>query len=128
MDGARPHIMLFDSSQLIRQLMDALLTEEHDRVTVSTFLPTAFEQIAAVQPALLIIDLAFHQRVGWELLEQLARDALTRNIPVLMTSTDASLLERAEANQVRYGGQSWIAKPFELEVIMDEVRRLTAPT
>jgi len=128
MDGARPHIMVFDSSQLIRQLMDALLTEEHDRVTVSTFLPTAFAQIAALQPALLIIDLAFHQRVGWELLEQLARDALTRNIPVLVTATDPSLLERAEANQVRYGGQSWIVKPFELAVIFGEVRRLTAST
>jgi len=79
-------------------------------------------------PALLIIDLAFHERVGWELLERLARDALTRRIPVLVTSTDQRLLERAEQAHVRFGGESWIVKPFDIAVILGEVRRLLSVT
>lgn len=124
--GARPHVMVFDSAQLMRDLMGELLQEARCHVTVSTFLPGSFDQIAGMQPALLLIDLAIHEQVGWELLERLALDALTRRIPVLVTSTDRRLLERAEREQVRYGGQGWAIKPFELEALLDEVWRLTS--
>ena len=124
--GARPHVMVFDSAQLMRDLMGELLQEARCHVTVSTFLPGSFDQITGLQPALLLIDLAMHEQVGWELLERLALDALTCRIPVLVTSTDRRLLERAEREHARYGGQGWVVKPFELEALLDEVRRLTS--
>jgi CheY-like chemotaxis protein len=123
----RPHIMVFDSAQLMRDLLEQLLQEEHYHVTASTFLPESFDQIAGLQPALLLIDLAIHEQVGWDLLERLALDALTRAIPVLVTSTMPALLERAEREHVRYGGQSWIVKPFDVALLQGEVARLLAP-
>jgi two-component system chemotaxis response regulator CheY len=124
--GERPHVMVFDSAQLMRDLMGELLQEARCHITVSTFLPGSFDQIAGLQPALLLIDLAIHEQVGWALLERLALDALTRRIPVLVTSTDPRLLERAEAEQVRYGGDGWVVKPFDLEELLADVERLIA--
>ena len=122
----RPHLMLFDASFTIRTIMKELLDDERCHATVSPILPESFAEIAAGQPALLIIDLGFEERLGWELLEQLARETVTRGIPVLVTSTDQRLLDGAEANQGQYGGESWVVKLFEIERIMSEVRRLTA--
>ncbi len=126
--SARPHIMVFDAALAIRALMEELLTEDGDQVSVSPFLPESFAQIAVQPPALLIIDLALGAQVGWELLERLARDALTRRVPVLVTSTDQRLLERAEQAHVRFGGESWIVKPFDIAVMLGEVHRLIPGT
>ena len=61
------------------------------------------------------------------MLERLAREALTRAIPVMVVSTDPRLLERARAQDVRYGGRAWIAKPFELDELLAEIDRLIGP-
>ncbi len=122
---SRPaHVMVIDASRMILGVMRELLEFDRYAVTATTFVPESFAQIEALQPNLLIIDLAIHQHVGWDLLERLALEALTRSIPVIVTSTDPKLLQRAEANQVQYGGQGWIAKPFDVDELLHVVHDL----
>jgi len=116
--------MVIDASRMILGVMRELLEFDRYAVTATTFVPESFAQIEALQPNLLIIDLAIHQHVGWDLLERLALEALTRSIPVIVTSTDPKLLQRAEANQVQYGGQGWIAKPFDVDELLHVVHDL----
>ncbi len=123
-DGRQPHVMVLDSSRLILEVMRELLAFDCYAVTATTFAPGSFAEIEALQPSLLIIDLAIHERMGWELLERLADDALTRAIPVIVTSTDPRLLERAEESRTRFGGDGWIAKPFDIDVLLGLVHDL----
>ena len=87
-------------------------------------MPRTFEQIEALEPHLIMVDLEIGQTAGWDRLQQLQTDAVTRDIPVIGTSTDPRLLERAEADQDRYAGSHWMARPFDLNDLVTSVGEL----
>ncbi len=123
----RKHVMVINGAPIFLNLMREILQDENYNVTTSNFVPSSFQQIAGMQPSLLMLDLAVHKQAGWELLERLALEAMTQSIPVIVVSTDPRLLERARTDKVRYGGQAWIAKPFDLTDLLNEIDRLIGP-
>lgn len=120
----RRHIFVVNSEPAFLDIVRDLLQHEDYNVTTTNFAPETFAQIAAVQPACLIIDLAVHQRAGWELLERLNGEAATHGIPVIVVSTNDELLARVQANRAQFGGQRFIGKPFDIEVLLDAVEDL----
>ncbi|HEV2528215.1 MAG TPA: response regulator [Thermomicrobiales bacterium] len=121
----RAHVFLIDSSPEFRELIAELLADERYGVTASDYIPSLFSLIVATQPDLLIIDLAVTHRSGCELLEQLEQAAITERVPVLVTSTDQRLIDRALENQARYDFEHYLVKPFDLDVLLDIVAELT---
>jgi DNA-binding NtrC family response regulator len=101
-----------------------LLQEAQYNVTTTNFVPRTFEQIEALGPSLLIIDLVVGQQAGWDLLERLQTEAMTRGIPVIVTSTDKRLLERAIADAPRQGGKLFMAKPMNLDELLQGIESL----
>lgn len=120
----RKHIFAVNGASDFLNVVRDLLEDESYNVTTTNFVPRTFEQIAALEPSLLIIDLAIHGDAGWDMLERLRADVLTYGIPVIVVSTDASLLERVQADQPRYGGQRFLSKPFDIEVLLRAVDEL----
>lgn len=120
----RKHIFIVNGSPIFLDLMRMFLQDEQYNVTTTNFVPRTFEQISALQPDLLIIDLAVTERAGWELLERLRMDALTNQIPVIVVSTTPAHLAKAEAESARYGGQLFVEKPFNLDDVLAGVRSL----
>ena len=93
----RKHIFAINDSPAFLDVVRQLLQDEDCNVTTTNYVPRTYEQIAALAPDLLLLDLAIGQRAGWGLLEHLHAEAATRAIPVLVTSTDPHLLAEAEA-------------------------------
>jgi CheY-like chemotaxis protein len=123
----RQHIFAVDGAPEFLDLVRALFEEEHYNVTTTNFVPRTFEQIAVAKPDLLIIDLAWSQVAGWELLEKLHREAATLDIPVILTATNHKLLDRAQSDVTRYGDPRVIVKPFDIEDIIQTVLDLIGP-
>ena len=107
----RPHVFVVNGAPAFLDLMRELLQDERYNVTTTNFVPRTLEQVAALQPSLLVIDLEVGRRAGWDLLERLRGEAATNGIPVVVVATDPRLLAEAKARQARYGGQGWVAKP-----------------
>ncbi|MEA2525625.1 MAG: hypothetical protein QOF73_2852 [Thermomicrobiales bacterium] len=124
---ARKHVFVVDSAGAFLSLARDLLQDEAYNVTTTNYVPRTFDQIAALGPDLLVVDLAVGQRAGWDLLEQLQAGALTHDIPVVVTSTDPRMLARAERYRERFGGRRWFAKPYDLDGLLAAVRELTGP-
>jgi CheY-like chemotaxis protein len=118
------HIFVVNNTPMILDLVRALLKQERYRITTTNFLPQTFDQIAALQPSLLIIDLSIGEQAGWQLLAGLRQDAATRGIPVLVFSTTLHLLEQAEANQAVWGGDRFLRLPFELDELLRQIHEL----
>lgn len=120
----RKHILAVNGAVDFLDLLRELLQDEQYNVTTTNFVPGTFQQIDALQPDLIIIDLVIGQRAGWDLLERLQQEAATRQIPVIVTSTDPKLLELAKEQQEKFGRKHFLAKPFELDDLLQAVHDL----
>jgi CheY-like chemotaxis protein len=123
----RQHIFAVDGAPEFLDLVRALFEQERYNVTTTNFVPRTFDQIAVAKPNLLIVDLVLGEVAGWELLEQLHREAATLNIPVILTATNPKLLDWARADVERYGDARAIVKPFEIDDIIQTVLELIGP-
>ncbi len=120
----RKHIFMVDSSRIFTEIIAELLMDERYGVTATDYVPEIFTQIAVLNPDLIIVDLVITEKAGWELLEKLELEALTQNIPVIVTSTNHLLLERALADKERYGFDNYLVKPFDLDVLLAAIEEL----
>jgi response regulator RpfG family c-di-GMP phosphodiesterase len=91
----RKHIFAINGSVEFLNIVRELFQAEAYNVTTTNFVPTSFDQIVALQPDALIVDIVIGQSAGWELLEQLHAGAETTGIPVLVLSTSPRLLQKA---------------------------------
>ena len=110
----RKHVFVVNGDPSFLDFMRELLQSERYNVTTTNFVPRTFDQIVALQPDLIVIDLAVHIRAGWDLLAALQGEAMTHGIPIIVTSTNQSLLDQAQTNQERSGSHRYIVKPFDL--------------
>ncbi len=120
----RKHIFAINGSVEFLNIVRELFQEEEYNVTTTNFVPNSFDQIAALQPDALIVDVAVGQIGGWELLEQLHAAAATNQIPVLVLSTSPQLLERAREQAERYGNHRYLDKPFDLDALLGNIREM----
>ena len=74
----RKHIFVIDGSPEFLDLLREFLQDEQFNVTTTNYVPKTFDQIAVLQPDLLIVDLVVRAQAGWDLLERLQVEALTR--------------------------------------------------
>ncbi len=119
---AARHILVINGDPSFLNLMRDFLQDEDYNVTTTNFVPATFDQIAALQPDALIIDLAIGRRAGWELLERLHKRVATRAVPVIVVSTQPDYLERVQAQVGRYGAVEILGKPFDLADLLSLVR------
>jgi chemosensory pili system protein ChpA (sensor histidine kinase/response regulator) len=120
----RPHVFAINASPAFLNIIRELFQEEGYTVTTTNFMPNSFAQIEALQPDALIVDVAIGQEAGWRLLEQLEADADTRAIPILVVSTDPRLLAYAQAQAERFGSHRFLAKPLNLDDMLEIIREL----
>ena len=120
----RQHIFVINGSVDFLNVVRELFQEEAYNVTTTNFVPNSFEQIEALQPDALIVDVAVGQQAGWELLERLHADAHTTGIPVLVLSTSPRLLERAQEQAARYGNHRYLDKPFDVTALLTHIRAM----
>jgi CheY-like chemotaxis protein len=120
----RKHIFVINGAPAFLNLMRDLFQDERFNVTTTNFVPRSFEQIEALQPDALIVDVVVGQQAGWELLERLNEAAATTGIPVLVVSTSSALLDRAREQADRYGTHRYLAKPFDLGEVVQIMQEM----
>ncbi len=120
----RQHIFVVNDSAEFLDIMRELLQDEQYNVTTTNFVPDTFAQIESANPSLLLIDLVVGEEAGWDLLTELRREATTRQIPVILVSTTASLLERTRDEHAAVGGDRYLVKPFDLDELLTMVQDL----
>jgi CheY-like chemotaxis protein len=120
----RRHVFAINTSPEFLNIVRELFQEEGYNVTTTNFAPNSFAQIEALHPDALIIDIAIGEQAGWDLLKQLDADADTAGIPALILSTDPRFLARAEPHAARYGNHRFLAKPLDLEAMLQAIQEM----
>jgi CheY-like chemotaxis protein len=123
----RRHIFAVNHDPDFLDVVRELLQDERYTVSTTNFVPRTWDQIAALQPSLLLVDLSPRRQEEWELLERLHAEGVTERIPIVVTSTDRRLLERVERERDRFGGSSFLAAPLDIYILLDAIHALIGP-
>ena len=124
---ARQHIFAVNDAPDFLEILRELLQGEHYNVTTTNFVPNTFAQIAALDPALLIVDLAVGESSGVDLLARIADEAKTQQIPVIVVSTSQQLLDEFQARSQRFAEYRILRKPLDLDELLGMIEELVGP-
>ena len=120
----RKHIFVINGAPEFLNLMRDIFQDQRYNVTTTNFVPNSFDQIAALQPDALVVDIVLGQQAGWELLERLYGSVSTAGIPVLVVSTSPHLLEEARDQASRLGTHHYLVKPFDLDDLLSAITEM----
>jgi CheY-like chemotaxis protein len=122
-NGHQPHILVLNSSKGFLDLMRTLLQEEGYRVSTENKAHETTDDIASLNPDLLIIDFVWaNDDAGWRLLQTLKLDPRTKQIPAILCTTGVREVE-ALAPQLTKMEIEVVIKPFDLDDILLAIRK-----
>lgn len=111
-------ILFVEDDHDVRALLTAALVRDDHQVVGAANGLEALSRLGGDGPFdLVVLDLLMPTLSGWELLAHLRGDPMFARLPVLVTSALAPQREQLS-------GAAFLRKPFELDVMLSEVRRL----
>jgi DNA-binding response OmpR family regulator len=113
------HILILDDSQDILDALDQALSDEGYKVTTFNYCDDILKVVSEHQPDLVLLDYLLFGINGGELCHQIKTNPLTMHIPVVMMSGYPRVLESLG----NYGSDAFIAKPFDLQVLFNTIKR-----
>ena len=113
--------MIADDDPGIVDAIEMLLEFEGYNVC-STYDGAAVLELKEELPDLLLLDIWMSGEDGRDICKKFKMEAKTKMIPVIMISASKDVKESAMAA----GADDFLAKPFEMNDLMDKIRKLTA--
>jgi DNA-binding response OmpR family regulator len=122
-DGGRKHrVLIVEDEDNIAIALDYLMSREgydHDRIANGA---EAIGAIRRTHPDRVLLDVMLPEVSGYEICQEVRADDSLRDVKILMMTARGSALERRKG--LALGADGFIAKPFELKELREEVQRL----
>lgn len=119
-----PVVLVVDDHEDTRQMSLLVLKSQGFSAVVAGGGEAGFAHACERRPDVIVTDLAMPDGDGWELMQRLASDPRTRDIPVVMLTACATEAVRQRAQVA--GVAAFFFKPCAPDVLADELRRLIA--
>jgi DNA-binding response OmpR family regulator len=121
-DKALKHILIVEDDEAIRTMLEDLLRDQQYSVAAAADGAEALALIAERLPDLVVLDLMMGPGMsGWKFLEAHGERRELTSVPVLVLSASGPTGLR-EASEL--GAPVFLAKPFVVDELLSEVRRL----
>lgn len=121
---AAPSILVVEDEDNIAAALEYLILREgygHDRVANGL---SALPRIRGTHPDLVLLDVMLPDVSGYEICQGIRTDPGLVGVKVLMMTARGSAMERKRG--LALGADGFISKPFELQDLRGEMRRLLA--
>jgi CheY-like chemotaxis protein len=118
--GSVRRILIVDDEPALREILATVLADEGYAVQMAADGRSALDLITTAPPDLVITDISMPRLDGWGLLTQIRQDDPT--LPVLLISAIRPTLTGRLAPATDH--TAFLAKPFDLEDLLDFVTRL----
>ena len=115
-------LLVVDDDPAIRAVLGEALESEGYAVALAADGLEAIHQMNGTCPALILLDIMMPRMDGFAFAEELERRGLRSAIPILVLSAGG----RARSAAEQLGAEGYVAKPFQLAQLLDEVSRLAA--
>ena len=121
-DGRPNCVLVVDDHEDTRQMSLIVLRSQGFEPEVAAGGDAAFDRACELNPDVIVTDLAMPDGDGWDLIQKLASDPRTKDIPVVMLTACATEAVRSRAE--REGLAAFFFKPCAPDVLAAELRRL----
>jgi CheY-like chemotaxis protein len=117
-------VMVIDQTEEILKLFEEILCDEGYEVSLHYLSQRSLQEAKQIMPDLIISDHSFNdEHFSWQFLQKLKMDKQTRNIPVIVCSTNMRILQDAEGRLFNMGIRV-LPKPFLIEKLLSLVEQL----
>jgi CheY-like chemotaxis protein len=116
-----PILVVDDEFALVEALSEVLVWEGYEVISAANG-QRALEELSRAQPALILLDYMMPVMDGLQMLARLRADPVLRDLPVVMMTAG-----RVPQEPEGRGWDALLRKPFELEALLDLVRRFAGP-
>ncbi len=113
-------LIVDDELAIVEALQDILSVEGYDVATAFNG-AEGLHRMAEAKPDLVLLDLMMPVMDGREMLRRMREDGGLRDIPVVVMSAGRI------SDEERRSSARFLAKPFELDVLLDTIAELLAP-
>jgi len=114
-------LIVDDELAIVEALQDILSVEGYDVATAFNG-AEGLHRMAEAKPDLVLLDLMMPVMDGREMLRRMREDSGLRDIPVVVMSAGRI------SDEERRSSARFLAKPFELDVLLDTIAELLAPS
>jgi len=115
-------VLVVEDEDNIALALDYLMTREgydHDRIASGG---QAMDRIRAMRPDLVLLDVMLPEVSGYDICRDVRDDPALSEVKILMMTARGSAMERKRGLEL--GADGFISKPFELQDLRAEIRRL----
>ena len=113
-------ILLIEDEQLMIELLERKLAHEGYEVLVAKDGVEGLEKMREDRPDLILLDIVMPRMGGFEVMEEMAKDAELKTIPVIVISNSGQPVELDRAK--RLGAKDWLIKTeFDPQEVIDKV-------
>ena len=119
-------ILVIEDDEAIRNLVVDVLSNEGYAVAHAANGFAALREVARQAPDAIVLDLMMPGMDGRAFLRAYATEFPNRPVPIVLVSASPTLWQTAEQLR-RYGVRGFVAKPFDLNVLIAAVSRVVAP-
>jgi len=115
-------ILIADDEPNIVTSLEFLMEQAGYETKVATNGQEALDLAASFHPDLVLLDIMFPAKSGYEVCQRLKSESSTRNIKVVIVSAKGRDVEVAKAMEL--GADAYIAKPFSTRELVAKVREM----
>lgn len=119
----KARVLIVDDSATVRADMRGVLSAAGFGTTLCESLAAARKALSEGDFDLVILDMLLPDGEGVELLEELRRSPRTSNLPVMMLSTEAAVVQRLKG--LSYGANDYVGKPYDSAYVVRRTHELT---
>jgi two-component system, chemotaxis family, chemotaxis protein CheY len=118
-------ILIVDDSETVRNQVGRALKEAGFGVVQASDGVEGLREAQEGDFALILLDVSMPRMGGMELLDRLRQEDKTRDVPVLVLTTEMQelMIQRAK----RAGAAGWIIKPVKMQLLVEAIKKVARP-
>jgi PAS domain S-box-containing protein len=119
-------VLVVDDDAGVRSLLKTALEKQGFQVEAAGDGQSALAWASEHHPGLILLDLRMPGMDGYAVLQALKESDTTAGIPVIAMTGSTSLKTDARARVLALGASDFIAKPFDMDMLVEEIRLFLA--
>jgi chemosensory pili system protein ChpA (sensor histidine kinase/response regulator) len=113
-------VMVVDDSLTVRRVTQRLLSREGYQVVLAKDGVDALEQLQAITPDVMLVDIEMPRMDGFDLSRNIRNDERTRHIPIIMITSRTASKHRSYAMEL--GVNEYLGKPYQEDELIRTIK------